>query len=390
MGDTIPGFVYELSKRLAKDNKVFVLTPDSGEGKISIASEGMDVELFTYFYPKSTQSLCYGGGILENIRKNKLLVIQIPFLVLSQLLKSIRMASNKDVKIIHAHWIIPAGFAGMFVKKIFGKKLVVSVHAGDVFPLKNRILRMIAAMVLNSCDYCTVNSRATGEAVRKIADIKDKLEVIPMGVDTDVFKQLSEKKTADLKEMFPGRIVLSVGRLAEKKGIKHLIDALPKVIKKIPDTHLVIVGDGPQKSLLEQKVSDLGISDSVSFAGSVSNQQLPAYYSFADVFVLPSIIDSRGDTEGLGVVLLEAMACGTPVVGSRLGGITDIIDDESTGLLAKSGNPDDIADKIVRILSEEELSNNLVENGSDRINNVFSWKVVTERFNGLFNKLGGG
>src|SRR5207247_5934205 len=135
--------------------------------------------------------------------------------------------------------------------------------------------------------------------------------------------------------------VLFVGRLVERKGVAHLIEAIARLGSRGP--RLEIVGEGPERPGLEALAARLGVVDRVVFRGKIPPDELQASYARAAVCVLPSVLDARGDTEGLGVVLLEAMNHGTPVIASRVGGIPDIVEDGVSGLLVPPGDADALA-----------------------------------------------
>jgi glycosyltransferase involved in cell wall biosynthesis len=138
---------------------------------------------------------------------------------------------------------------------------------------------------------------------------------------------------------------------------------------------LMIGGRGPLKGALQQQVSDLGIVDQVVFLDYISDDELPAYYTVADVCVSPSIIDLQGDTEGLGIVLLEALACETPCVASRVGGIVDIVQDGMNGLLVEPKNSADLADKIQWLINNDRLRQEMGTQGRLFVKEHFSWQV---------------
>ena len=156
--------------------------------------------------------------------------------------------------------------------------------------------------------------------------------------------------------------------------------AMKDVIKVFPNAKLIIGGSGPEKDKLVKLCDDLDLKNNVIFVGYIDNADLPKYYASSDVFVLPSIETKGGDTEGLGVVLLEAMACGTPVIGSNIGGITDIIIDNKTGFLTQPENAENIAEKIIELLSNKGTRQMVSDNGLITIQENFSWDVVTNEF----------
>jgi len=372
-GDTTPSFVYDLTKRLQYLGfEVVVLAPhDCGAKKFEIMN-GMRVYRFPYFYPLKHQRLCYNGGMLPNLRKSFLAKFQLPMLMMSEMYNIFKIIKNEKIDLIHAHWIIPSGLLCSITKIVLKKKLIISVHGSDISLIKYPFFKFIGKQILRIADTCTVNSTATKNSVLNVTRLSKEPTIIPMGVDLNIFQPFENVKVNNNSIKKPS--ILTVGRLDEKKGIKYLIDAMPKVTQKFPDAKLVIVGEGPEKDNLVNQIKMLSLEGNISMVGAVQNKELPKYYNKADLFVLPSL------EEGLGVVLLEAMACGTPVVGSNIGGIMDIITDKETGLLAQSENPKDIADKIIELFSDEWMRQRVTENGLKLIKEKFSWDVVIEQF----------
>ncbi|MDZ7398822.1 MAG: glycosyltransferase family 4 protein [candidate division KSB1 bacterium] len=182
------------------------------------------------------------------------------------------------------------------------------------------------------------------------------------------------------------QIILFVGYLIEKKEIRYLLTAMPKIIAELPDAQLVLVGAGTELEQLKQQTKDLEIEDHVTFMGWVKNSDLPDYYLDADVFVLPSIVDSKGKTETQGVVLAEAMVCGCPVVGSNVGGIPDVITPE-VGLLAEPKNSHDLAKKIVMILSDIETHKKMSQAAISWAREHFSWQSVSRKYLEIYNEI---
>jgi glycosyltransferase involved in cell wall biosynthesis len=168
--------------------------------------------------------------------------------------------------------------------------------------------------------------------------------------------------------------------------VEYLIKALPEVIEKHSGANLVVVGSGPCKRDLVGVTERLDLQSKVTFVNAVSQEELVRYYSEARVFVLPSIVNDQGETEGLGLVLLEAMASGVPVIGTGVGGIPDIIKNGETGLLAHQRNPHDLAEKILRLLDDEALRRKLAEKGADFVMKEFSWTVVAEKFKTIYEE----
>jgi glycosyltransferase involved in cell wall biosynthesis len=131
----------------------------------------------------------------------------------------------------------------------------------------------------------------------------------------------------------------------------------------------------------------LALQEHVIFIDEVPQEELVAFYSMADIFVLPSIVNENGETEGLGVVLLEAMACGLPVIASNVGGIPDIIRDGETGLLVRQKDARSLSDQIIRLLSDDNLRKEVLINGQNLIKAEFSWEIVTDKFIEIYREV---
>lgn len=391
-GDAIPAFVYDLSRRLRqKGIGIAALVPHHPGARRFESIDGMKTYRFRYFLPASLERLCYDGGILPNMKKSFLARLQLPIFVFAEFFSLWKVAKREKPDLIHAHWILPQGFTAAIVSKILRIPVVVTAHAGDVFPLRSLLFRMLSKFAIRSAAAVTVNSNFTMAAVAKISKSKE-ISMIPMGVDIKLFSSASASAAAAVRKRFGissrnGKMLLFVGRLAEKKGVTYLIAALKSVIAKYPGCRLVIVGDGPEKASLVNQSQQLGLSGNVVFAGSVTNRELPSLYAASDVFVLPSIVDSRGDTEGLGVVLLEAIAAGTPVVASNVGGIPDIVIHNKTGLLVEQKNPGQLAGAMLKLLGNAPLSKRLVAAAKAHVAKNYSWESVAGRFYFLYRSV---
>jgi phosphatidyl-myo-inositol dimannoside synthase len=384
-GDAEPGFVYDLARALPS-YAITVLVPHYAGARHHELMGGIGVARFSYFFPRY-QRLCYEGGIHENLRRSMLARLQLPFLVFFEMLSLLRMLAGRRYALVHAHWIIPHGFLAVILKPFFHVPVIVSAHAGDVFPFRNPVLRFFARLTLRYADAVTVNSAATGKAVQAIAGIP--VKSIPMGVDLASFSAASAQEVRALRKRLGigGEMVLSVGRLAEKKGLSYLVEAMPLLLRQFPMLTLLVVGDGPERSRIEHAAACLQVSRHVHFTGRIPNAELPAYYAAADVFVLPSIVTRSGDTEGLGVVLLEAIAAGTPVVASNVGGIPDIVLDRETGLLISQKDPQQLADAITLLLRSPSLAKKLSASARKRVEKNYSWQTVGRKFALLYRSV---
>ena len=380
-GDGTPPFVYELSRRLVKKENfhLIVLTPFRKNTKIFEERENLKIYRFKYGFT----SLCE-GAILPNLKKNKFLFFQVPFLFFFALINLAKIIRKEKINIIHAHWIIPQGFIAVLYKKLFRKKnlkIICTSHGGDIFGLQNPFMKKIKRWTLNNVDRLTVVSNAIKEEVKKL-DTRDNLpiEVIPMGVDAELFNP--DKYDSKIKEKYgiEGSFLLFVGRLAEKKGVKYLIDAMPAVIQEHPKTKLLIVGSGSLENELKKQIKNLNLENNVIFTGAIPNNELPSYYATADIFIGPSIIAKGGDAEGFGLVFVEALMSKTCVITSDFKAISDIIKNGDTGIQIDVKNIELFSKKIIELLKDQEKRKRLAENGYSFVKNNFSWDVIRDKY----------
>jgi glycosyltransferase involved in cell wall biosynthesis len=363
--DTIPPFVYELSKRLTKDFDVTVLAPSFPGAKKEEVMDGMKVKRFHYGLGKY-ETLASNEGIMPSLKKSKWNYLKVPFFMAGEFFALRREIKENRPDVIHAHWIISQGFIAMLCKKLYGVEYVVTTHGSDLMTL--RAYNWIKKIVLRNARKITVVSNMLKEEALKI-DSTLKVDVIPMGIDTKLFnpkkRDNSIKKNYKIKKEF----LLFVGRLAPEKGIDVLIEAMPEVIKKFPNAKLLIIGKGTLEDGLKKRVKELKLENNITFVGWIDNKELPRYYATADVFVCPS------RREGFGLTFAEAGLCGCWLIGTNTGGITDIISEGKNGFLVKVDDKKDLIQKIVGSLRIKTQSKKLV-----KLKNNFSWDSVSKRY----------
>jgi len=189
------------------------------------------------------------------------------------------------------------------------------------------------------------------------------------------------EEVPELRDTFDAEtrpIILSAGRLVRKKGFDTAIRALEQVVEALPDVLLLIAGDGPERSKLERLVEDCGLQEHVQFLGTIPHPELRTYYNLADVFLMAGH-EEPDDIEGFGLVYLEANACETPTIGSRVGGVPDAVRHEETGLLVPPDDPSATADALIRLLNDPELAEQLGRQGRERVLNEANWDHIANR-----------
>ncbi len=374
-GDKEPPFVFELCSRLAHEFDIIVLAPHAEGAKLHEQMDGIEVRRFRYFFPR-WQTLTYQGGILANLKQAPWRYLLLPLFFAAQVIALVRILKHERVDVIHAHWLIPQGFsvvlAGLFVKNM--PPLICTSHGGDLMGLTGRLPSLIKRWVIRRSSQMTVVSNTMTRFARALGARSEQLQIISMGVDTRCdFTPDTDVSRAENELLF-------VGRLVEKKGVAYLLEAMPEILRKVPGTRLRIVGDGPLMSALCQQVNRLGIARAVTFHGAISNSDLPDFYRRATVFVAPSTITEQGDQEGLGLVLVEALACECPVVASDLPAIRDVVLQQSTGLLVPQKDSKEIAKAVVQQLMDSNQRSQQAIDGRRHVMQHFDWAVIASRY----------
>jgi glycosyltransferase involved in cell wall biosynthesis len=181
--------------------------------------------------------------------------------------------------------------------------------------------------------------------------------------------------------------LLFVGRFVEKKGLRHLIEALPLVFQKHTEVKLTVVGHGPEEDAVKRLVSALNLEEKINFLGAVENSKLPGIYQSAEVVVFPSVVDIKGDMEGFGLVMVEALGCECSVIASDLPAIHDIIIDDKTGIIVKQKNVQQIAQEIIYLLDNPDMQRSLGKEGRKYVLERYDWEITKRKYCDLFEEL---
>ncbi|HEX6398460.1 MAG TPA: glycosyltransferase family 4 protein [Steroidobacteraceae bacterium] len=365
-GDSTTPFVLHLAQDLrALGWHVEVLAPHAPGAALSEDLDGIPVRRFRYFWPERSQTVCYNGGALGNLRRRPLNFAKLPMLVASEWAATRHHLATRRFDLVHSHWILPQGYVCSIVAKALGIPHLATVHGGDVFAMRNRVLDRFRRLALATAQRVTVNSSVTRGAVEKLAGVRPNVVHIPMGATE---RAADAAQVLELRSCYregPGPLLLFVGRLVEEKGIDDAVSAMPAILRSRPQARLLVVGDGPDRARFENRAAALGIADRVSFAGWVDSRRLPDYYAAADLFLGPSKRAPNGWVEAQGLTFAEALLAGVPVIATRCGGIVDVIRDGQTGLLVDEGSPDEIAAATLRLLGDPALARSLAATGQE-------------------------
>lgn len=379
--DTIPPFVLHLCQALKKQGwSSWVLAPHAHGLKTRDEVGGIPCRRFHYA-PARWEQLAYGGGMLANVRAERWRWLLLPSYLLSLLLHAAWLIGRRDIRIVHAHWIIPQGVVATLLKKIFWWKrirVVITAHGGDLYSRFGGLAASLMRWSMCEADVLAVVSEAMRAEAIAWGMPEDKVVVASMGVDTQCFLPPAGEAVRARRD------IIFVGRLVEKKGVTHLLAALHLLRQRKSAARLRIVGDGPLRPLLEQQVQELGLAEAVDFLGAKPPAEIPAFFQAASLFAMTSVVAPNGDQEGLGLVLAEAMACGCPVVAHELPAVRDLVRHEETGLLTPQNDSPALADAIERLLQDRTLSLRLTEAALVHVRRNYAWPAVAENYSRIY------
>lgn len=285
---------------------------------------------------------------------------------------------RKAYDLMHTHMPTPWSCDwSTLVSKIKQKPVVLTIHNDMQKPgfltkiITDIYLNTVFRITLSLADRIIIVNPNWEQAFHYTKNLllpyKNKMSVIPNGVDTQLFKPSKKNKEWDIL------FVSLLDEHHEFKGLQYLLDSVKQLLKTIPNLRVCIVGEGVLKEKYQKKAQIMGISKNISFVGEVAQSNLPNYFQQAKVFVLPST-----DTEGYGIVLLESMACGTPVITTSIAGVASDINEHKTGIVIEPKNVEHLTNAIQTILSDNKVYNEMSKNSRKLVRENYSWEKIAQ------------
>jgi glycosyltransferase involved in cell wall biosynthesis len=367
-GDPAGAFVARIALGIAEQgHHVQVIAPHAPGLTVEEESGGVRVRRFRYA-PDALERVAYTGGLHHTTLRSPLAALAFPGF-LAAFARAVTAAIREmRPDVIHAHWWFPAGW---FVRHA-DIPYVITCHGSDVRLLsKGSMVRLAARRVFSGATtVSTVSQFLAREVEHFLPGAARNLVVAPMPVDVERFSQASAREKVD-----PPRILFA-GNLLPSKGVDLLIRAAAELTRRGIRYELKVLGEGPSLGSLRALAEQLGIAEQVTWSPFVGQTQMPAEYGASTITVLPT----RGQAEGLGLTLVEALLAGSAIVGTPAGGIPEVVQHEVTGLLTQPDDPIDLANQLERLLTDTVLRKRLMLAGKDYALRTYSPETTVARF----------
>lgn len=375
-GDPSAPFMDVLANALSDlGHKVTVLAPYDSEIDLSYKRK-YRLKTFKYIFLEALHLLGYSRTLKGDKSLGIIVYLLSPFFYFFGFLALLRLTKKEKFDTISAHWIIPNGFIAALVSVLTKTPFTVTIPGSDIYlGGKNFFFKWMVGFAARRAAFVISDSSHYLDELYKLGFKPDRDIVIRYGVDVAKLKSRSGDKISE-------PVVIALGRMVAKKGFKYLVKAMPLILKKNPRVRFLMVGDGEQKAELESLSKKLEIEQKVIFAGRVLHTEVPKYLNMGDVFVAPSIKDEKGNIDASPVSMMEAMACGLPVVTTKFGGSNDLVISGKTGYLVPEKDAVSIAEAVIKLLAKrnkdfkKDVRKIAIEN--------FSSKKIAQKYTNCF------
>jgi phosphatidyl-myo-inositol dimannoside synthase len=318
----------------------------------------------------------YGVEVLRDKAKILLPTPGVSFCVKS-------LIRDRNIRTVFFGAAAPLGILSKGLRRAGVQHIVALTHGHEVW--WSRIWPFSWAMrrISQQVDHLTYLGGFTQRAIAKAISTAaaDAMVKIAPGIDTEHFAPIDATALKDQLGLGDKKVIVSVGRLVHRKGQDTLIEAMPEIISAVPDAHLLMIGEGPYRAYLENRTKALDVQSSVTFIGRIQYADLPRYICTGDIFVMPSRSRLAGlEVEGLGIVYLEASACGLPVIAGNSGGAPDAVLEGKTGLVVDGRSSREVAQAVIELLSDTARCKEMGANGRQWIIKEWRWDIWATRF----------
>lgn len=373
-GDPAGAYVARLARAAAQAGaSVRVIAPHT-RGTLEQEEQGRVMVQRYRYAPVALERVGYRGNANRGLLRDPLTAIVVPLYLMRFRQVARRTVREFAPTVVHAHWWFPAGW----VAAALGVPYVVTSHGSDarLFDRGASWRRAGRSVLIGAGAVTTVSRFLAADLARSVLELNGNVTVAPMPIDVEAF--LAGSTTSKTQ---PPRI-LYAGNLVASKGVDVLLRAVATLVHdRAIVCRLRVLGEGPERKPLETLARELRIVDSVEWSNFVPQQAMPAEYGASTITVLPT----RGQAEGLGLTLVEALIAGSAVVATPAGGIPEVVQDGETGLLFRDGDATDLADKLALLLRDPALRTHLTQTGQARVRETYSAASAARRFLALYD-----
>lgn len=359
-------FVYEQAKsltRLDEPCSVSVVAPHAGGLARRESIDSVDIIRARYFLPERLQRLAYQHeGLFETLKKSPLALLQLPLLLVSLAVRL--FSASKGAALIHAQWV-PTAAVALFVARLRGIPVIASVRGADLNTAAGSATgRAFTRLILNRVSHIVTVSDEFRAQLRGALEITTPVDSLYNGVDTEQFRP-RPAESKDVPRASDKFVVLFVGGLIRRKGVDTLLEAA----RPLSNVEILIAGEGPERAALEQFADSHSMRDRVRFVGKIDRTDMHDWMQSADALVLPSASEGRPN------VVLEALACGLPVLATDIPGTRELIEDRKNGLLFEVGDAGQLREKILTLADDPALAARMSSAGPETIaRHRLSWR----------------
>jgi phosphatidylinositol alpha-1,6-mannosyltransferase len=298
-----------------------------------------------------------------------------------------KLIAKENIKVVFFGAAAPLAIMARGLRKVGARKIISLTHGHEVWWAKLWPFKLAIRFIGNSVDHLTYLGDFTRDQISLSLSARARSAMVKIapGIDTSHFAP--QATAAQLRQSLGitnKKVIVSVGRLVHRKGQDILISALPEILQHHPDAHILMVGEGPYRSELEKLVSKLAVEESITFIGRVQYADLPRYISTGDIFAMPSRSRLAGlEVEGLGIVYLEASACGLPVIAGKSGGAPDAVIEGETGITVDGKSSKDVAKALITLLDDPIKAKAMGMRGREWIDSNWRWDIWAAKFTEL-------
>jgi len=384
-GDSVGTFMEPIARAVAAlGHEVHIVAPWHPLVTRGAEEQGVHFHFYRYAPLRALNVFGYAVSMRADVRLRSAAYVAAPLALAAGWRAARAVARRHRATVMHGHWVIPGGVTAAAAAPAL--PLVISLHGSDVY-IAERLApaRFAARRAFRRAGFVTACSDDLADRAIVLGADRSRLETVPYGVDVDRFRPDPASRAERRRELSVGDrvpLLFAAGRLVRKKGFEYLIDALPDM----PGAVLAIAGDGTLGDELRERARARGVAERIRFLGNQPQGRVGEYLGAADVVCVPSVRDDSGNVDGLPNVVLEALACGTPLVTTAAGGIGAVVENGRTAVVVPERDSAALAAAATRILADPESGRRMGEAARALVQARFGWPRVAERFDAAYDR----